>query len=78
MILFLMKPCSSLVSDPWYGDILLYLQTQCFQPIISHDERRRIINHSKHYLIIGDTLYRHGIDTILRCFLTHEEAKNKF
>jgi hypothetical protein len=45
-------------SDPWYGDILLYLQTQCFQPDISRDERRRIRHHSKCYLIIGDTLYR--------------------
>jgi hypothetical protein len=25
-------------SDPWYGDILLYLQTQRFQPSISCDE----------------------------------------
>jgi hypothetical protein len=61
------------MSDPWYGDILLYLQTQCFQPSISRDERRRIRHHSKHYLIIGDTLYHHGIDTVLRRCLTHEE-----
>jgi hypothetical protein len=53
-------------SDPWYGDILLYLQTQRFQPDISREERRRIRHHSRRYLIIGDTLYRRGIDTILR------------
>jgi hypothetical protein len=62
-------------SDPWYGDILLYLQTQRFQPDISHEERRHIRHHSKRYLIIGDTLYRHGIDTILRRCLTHDEAE---
>jgi hypothetical protein len=56
-------------SDPWYGDILLYLQTQRFQPSISRDERRRIRHHSKCYLIIGDTLYHHGIDTVLTTFL---------
>jgi hypothetical protein len=50
---------------PWYGDILLYLQTQRFQPNTSHEERRRIHHHSHRYLIVGDTLYRHGIDTIL-------------
>jgi len=60
-------------SDPWYGDILLYLQNQCFQPNISHEECHRIRYHSHHYLIIDDTLYRHGIDTILRRCLTHEE-----
>jgi hypothetical protein len=54
-----------ITSDPWYGYILLYIQTQHFQPDISHEEHRRIHHHSKHYLIISDTLYRHGIDTIL-------------
>jgi hypothetical protein len=63
-------------SDPWYGDILLYLQTQRFHPDISHDERRRIRHHSKYYLIVGDTLYRHGIDIVLRHCLTHEEVEH--
>jgi hypothetical protein len=61
--------------DPWYGDILLYLQTQRFQPNISRDERRRIRHHSKCYLIIDDTLYRRGIDIVLRRCLTHDEAE---
>jgi hypothetical protein len=43
-------------SDPWYGYILLYLQTQHFQPDVSHDKRHHIQHHSKRYLIIGDTL----------------------
>jgi hypothetical protein len=62
-------------SNPWYGDILLYLQTQRFQPNISHEEHRCICHHSRCYLIIGDTLYHHGIDTILQRCLIHEEAK---
>jgi hypothetical protein len=52
-------------SYPCYGDILLYLQTQRFQPNISRDESRHIRHHSKHYIIIGDTLYHRGIDTVL-------------
>jgi hypothetical protein len=64
------------MSNPWYGDILLYLQTQPFQLGISHDERRRIRNHSKYYLIISDTLYHHGIGIVLCCCLNHEEAKH--
>ena len=27
--------------DPWYGDLLIHLQTQRFQPHLSHDDRRR-------------------------------------
>jgi hypothetical protein len=33
-------------SDPWYGDILIYLQTQCFHPQMSKDDRRRIRHQS--------------------------------
>jgi hypothetical protein len=61
--------------DPWYKDIILYLQTQRFQPNISREEHRRIRHHSRHYLILDDTLYLHGIDTILRRCLIHEEAE---
>jgi len=63
-------------SDPWYGDILLYLQTQCFQSNIFREECRCIRHHSRHYLIIGDTLYHSGIDTILQHCLTHEEVEH--
>jgi hypothetical protein len=62
-------------SDPWYRDILLYLQTQCFQPNISREEHRHIRHHSHHYLILSDTFYRRGIDTILRRCLIHEEVE---
>ena len=61
-----------ITSNPWYGDILLYLQTQRFQP---REEHRHILHHSRRYLIIEDTLYRRGIDTILRRCLIHEEAE---
>jgi transposase InsO family protein len=62
-------------SNPWYRDILLYLQTKRFQSNISREERRRIRHHSRCYLILDDTLYHRGIDTILRRCLTHEEAE---
>ena len=60
--------------DPWHGDLIIYLQTQIFHPNISHDDRRCIHHHAKYYLILNDTLYRHGIDTILRRCLTHTEV----
>ena len=45
-------------SDPWYGDILVYLQTQHFRPKLSEDNHRRIHHQAQHYLIVGDALYR--------------------
>ena len=54
------------MTDPWYGDFLLYLQTQRFRPSLSRDERHHICHHAKRYLIIDDTLYRYGIESILR------------
>ena len=62
-------------TDPWYGHLINYLQTQIFQPNISRDDRRCIRHHVKYYLILNDTLYRHGIDSILRRCLTHEEVE---
>ena len=54
-------------TDPWYGDLLIYLQTQRFQPYLSRDDRRRIRHHAKYYLILDDTLYRN----ILRGLRAH-------
>ena len=62
-------------TNPWYGDLIIYLQTQRFQPNISHDDRHRIHHHAKYYLIINDTLYICGIDSILQRYLTHEETE---
>ena len=53
-------------TDPWCGYFLIYLQTQHFQPHLSHDDHRHIRHHAKYYLILNDTLYRRGIDSILR------------
>lgn len=63
-------------SDPWYGDILVYLQTQNFRPnTVSHSEKRCIQYKAKDYMIIGDTLYHRAVDIVLRRCLTHEETE---
>ena len=46
--------------DPWYGDIIVYPQTQSFRLEISRSQRPKIRFQSQQYKIIGDTLYRHG------------------
>ena len=62
--------------DPWYGDIVLYLQTLKFSQHPSRDNRRRVRYQAKNYTIVGDTLCHQGIDNILRRFLTQEEANS--
>eukprot|EP00253_Pinus_taeda_P012437 PITA_12437 len=66
--------CLFLIStlDPWYGDIIVYLQTQSFRPEISRSERRKIRLQSQQFRIIGDTLYRRGADSVFRRYLNHE------
>ena len=60
--------------DPWYGDILVYLQTQRFRPLSMKDDRRQLRDLAQHYLIVGDSLYHRNIDTMLRQCVMHEEA----
>jgi hypothetical protein len=61
-------------TNPWYGDILIYLQTLKFPTSASRDERQRIRHQAKNYLILDDTLYWRGVDCILHRCMTHEEA----
>jgi hypothetical protein len=53
-------------SDPWYRDILIYLQTLKCPTSASHDEHRHTCHQAKNYLILNNTLYRRGVDCILR------------
>ena len=46
--------------DPWYGDIIVYLQIQRTPTHLSRDEQRRLRHVSKNYLIVDNTLHRHG------------------
>ena len=52
-------------SNPWYGDILIYLQTLKYPAAFSWEEQCKLRLHAKNYLIIGDTLYHRGVDSIL-------------
>ena len=62
-------------SDPWYRYILVYLQTLKYPAAFSWEEHRKLCVHAKNYLIIGDTLYRRGVDSVLHRCLTHEEVE---
>jgi hypothetical protein len=62
-------------SDPWYEDILVYLQTLKCPTSASHEENLHICHYSKNYLILEDTLYHRGVYCILCRCLTHEEME---
>ena len=62
-----------LTVDPWYVDIIIYLQTLKVPSHLSRYEYQCLCHNSKSYLIIGDTLYRHGVVSILHPCLTHDE-----
>jgi hypothetical protein len=42
--------------DPWYDDLLIYLQNQKFGNHLSRDDHRRIRHQAPRYLLIGDIL----------------------
>jgi hypothetical protein len=62
-------------NDLWYGDIIIYLQAQTFRPTLSSTDQRRIRYQARQYIILGDTLYRWGIDSVFRRCLTFDEAE---
>ena len=62
-------------SNPWYGDILIYLQTLKYPAAYSREEQCKLRLHAKNYLIIGDTLCRRGVDSVLLRCLTHEKRR---
>jgi hypothetical protein len=61
--------------DSWYGDSIIYLQTQTFWPSLSSIDRCHIRYQSCRYIILDETLYHHGFDSIFRCCLTFDEAE---
>jgi hypothetical protein len=61
--------------DTWYGDIIIYLQTQNFWPDLSITDHRPIRYQAPQYIIRGDTLYHCGVDSIFQRCLTYDDAK---
>ena len=61
--------------DPWYGDIIIYFQMLKVPTHLSRDQWWWLHHVAKNYVIADNTLYRHGVDSILRRCLTHDEAE---
>ena len=51
--------------NPWYGDIIVYLQTSTFRSELKKYARCRIRHQSQTYCIFRDTLYHFGVDSML-------------
>ena len=56
-------------------EILSFISKIKLLDLMPRSEQRRIRYQAKYYLIVGDILYRRGVNTILRRCLTHEEAE---
>jgi hypothetical protein len=57
-------------------EILSFIsKPKLFWPDLSSTDRRRIRYQARQYIILGDTLYRRGIDSIFRRCLTYDEAE---
>jgi hypothetical protein len=61
--------------DASYGYIIIYIQNQTFWLDLSSTDRHHIRYQVHQYIILGDTLYRRGVDSIFRRCLTFDEAE---
>lgn len=61
--------------DSWYGYILTYLCTHRSAHHLTRDDRWRICHQAQHYLLIGNILYKRGVETILHRCLIHDEVE---
>jgi len=60
-------------SSLWCNHITKYLATHEIPESLSKNKRRKIRVNSAHFALIGDRLYRRGVDSVLRRRVTKEE-----
>jgi hypothetical protein len=63
--------------DMWYGYLIIYQQTQTLWPNISCVDHRHIRYQACQYIILGDTLYHRGIDSVFQRCLTYDEVEKE-
>ena len=61
--------------DLWYKYIIIYLQTQTFWLDLPSANHYRIRYQAHRYIIIDDTLYRRGVESIFQRCLTYDEVE---
>ncbi len=65
----------TITSQPlWYNHIAQFLATQQLPEDLSHHERRKVRVNSRHFAIVGNRLYRRGVDGLLRRCVVEEEV----
>lgn len=60
----------------WYAGIVDFLTTQQFSPEVSKEERRKIRVNSRRFVVLGNRLYRRGLDGILRRCVVEAEVES--
>lgn len=58
----------------WYAHIAQFLATQQLPEELSHHERRKVRVNSRHFAIVGNRLYRRGVDGLLRRCIEEQEV----
>lgn len=58
----------------WYSRIIEFLTTQQLPVDLSKDERQKIRINSRHFVVLGNRLYRRGLDGVLRRCLMEDEV----
>lgn len=58
----------------WYAGIIEFLTTQQLSPEMPKEERRKIRVNSRHFVVLGNRLYRKGLDGVLRRCVMEEEV----
>ena len=65
----------TIASQPkWYNHIAEFLATQQLPEELSHHERRKVRVNSRYFAIVGNRLYRRGVDGLLRRCVVEEEV----
>jgi len=58
----------------WYSGIIEFLTTQQLPVDLPKDERRKIRVNSRHFVVLGNRLYRRGLDGVLRRCVMEDEV----
>jgi hypothetical protein len=64
-----------IVEDPWYKNMVYYMQYKNCPDDLDTHQRRRIHIESSIYIILGDFLFRRSVDGILLQCVNNEEAQ---
>lgn len=64
------------VKPKWYAGIVEFMTTQKLPENWSREEKRKVRINSRHFLVMGNRLFRRGVDVILRRCVSKTEVES--